>query len=47
MDVLLIMAILVLLLGVLAWAGAVRFLQAGAWLILVIGVLMLALFFVL
>lgn len=46
MDLLLIMAILVLLVGVLGITGVIEFLRAGAWLILVIGalILLLALF---
>jgi hypothetical protein len=47
MDVLLVMAILVLLLGLLGMTGVIEFLRAGSWLILVIGVLMLILFFLL
>jgi hypothetical protein len=43
MDLLLVMAILVLLVGVLGVTGVLRFLQAGAWLILVIGGLILLL----
>jgi hypothetical protein len=43
MDLLLIMAILVLLVGVLGITGVIKFLQAGAWLILVIGGLILLL----
>jgi hypothetical protein len=45
MDILLVMAILVLLLGVLGWTGVIGFLRAGAWLILVMGVLILLLSF--
>lgn len=41
MDVLLVIAILVLLLGVLGITDVIGFLRAGAWLILVIGVLIL------
>lgn len=41
MDVLLVIAILVLLLGVLGITGVIEFLRAGAWLILVLGVLIL------
>ncbi len=47
MDVLLVMAILVLLLGVLGLTGVLAFLRAGAWLVLVIGGLILALWLVL
>jgi hypothetical protein len=43
MDLLLIMAILVLLVGVLGITGVIEFLRAGAWLILVIGGLILLL----
>jgi hypothetical protein len=41
MDILLVIAILVLLLGVLGITGVIEFLRAGAWLILVIGALIL------
>lgn len=41
MDVLLIIAILVILVGVLGYTGILEFLRAGAWLILVIGALIL------
>jgi hypothetical protein len=47
MDLLLIMAILVLLVGVLGITGVIEFLRAGAWLILVIGALILLLAFLL
>jgi hypothetical protein len=43
MDLLLVMAILVLLVGVLGITGVLKFLKAGAWLILVIGGLILLL----
>lgn len=47
MNVLLVMAILMILVGVLGYTGVIEFLRAGAWLILVIGALILlfALFF--
>jgi hypothetical protein len=47
MDVLLVIAILVILVGVLGFTGVIEFLRAGAWLILVLGalILLLALFF--
>jgi hypothetical protein len=41
MDILLVIAILVLLLGVLGITGVIDFLRAGAWLILVLGALIL------
>jgi hypothetical protein len=47
MDVLLVMAILVLLLGVLGLTGVIGFLRAGAWLVLLLGAAILALFFIL
>lgn len=47
MDVLLVMAILVILVGVLGFTGVIEFLRAGAWLILGIGALMLLLFLIL
>jgi hypothetical protein len=47
MDVLLIMALLVILVGVLGYTGVIGFLRAGAWLIVVFGVLILLLSFVL
>jgi hypothetical protein len=43
MDLLLVIAILVLLVGVLGITGVIQFLRAGAWLILVIGALTLLL----
>jgi hypothetical protein len=47
MDVLLVMAIAVILVGVLGLTGVIEFLRPGAWLILVIGalILLLSLFF--
>jgi hypothetical protein len=47
MDILLVIAILVLLLGVLGITGVIEFLRAGAWLILVIGALILLFSFLL
>jgi len=46
MDVLLVMAILVILVGVLGITGVIEFLRVGAWLILVLGALILVLSFV-
>lgn len=46
MNILLVMALLVLLVGVLGLTGVLEFLRAGAWLVLVIGALILALSFV-
>ncbi len=43
MDLLLVMAIVVLLLGLLGLTGAIRPLRPGSWLILVMGVLILGL----
>jgi hypothetical protein len=47
MDVLLVMAILIILLGVLGLTGVIEFLRAGAWLILAIGAVVLLLFLIL
>lgn len=41
MDILLVIAIVVLLLGLLGITGVIEFLRAGAWLILAIGVFIL------
>lgn len=46
MDLLLIMALVVLLVGVLGITGVIGFLRAGSWLILLIGGLILGLSFV-
>jgi hypothetical protein len=46
MDVLLLIAILVILVGVLGLAGVIGFLRAGSWLILLIGGLILAMYFI-
>jgi hypothetical protein len=44
MDVLLILAIVVILTGVLGFTGVIELLRPGAWLILVIGGLLLLLY---
>ena len=46
MDILLIIAIIVIILAVLGFTGVVAALKAAAWLILVIGLIILAVAFV-
>ncbi|MBW3553591.1 MAG: DUF1328 domain-containing protein [Gemmatimonadetes bacterium] len=46
MDILLIIAIIVIILAVLGFTGVVTALRAAAWLILVIGIVILALAFI-
>lgn len=46
MDILLILAIVVILLAVLGFTGVVSALRAAAWLILVIGIVILVLAFI-
>ncbi len=45
MDILLIIAIIVILVALLGFAGLVSFLRSAAWLILVIGIVILVLSF--
>ena len=45
MDILLIIAVIVIILAVLGFTGVVAALRAAAWLILVIGLIILALAF--
>ena len=46
MDILLVIAIIVIILAVLGFTGVVAALRAAAWLILVIGLIILAVAFV-
>lgn len=46
MDVLLILAVVVILLAVLGFTGVVAALRAAAWLILVVGIVILVLAFI-
>ena len=46
MDILVIIAVIVILLAVLGFTGVVAALKAAAWLILVIGIVILALAFI-
>lgn len=46
MDILLVIAVIVIILAVLGFTGVVAALRAAAWLILVIGLIILALAFV-
>lgn len=46
MDILIIIAIIVILLAVLGFTGVVTALRAAAWLILVIGIVILVLAFI-
>lgn len=46
MDILLIIAVIVIILAVLGFTGVIAALRAAAWLILVIGIVILALAFI-